>query len=82
MTQSPRMCEDCHVFIAFVIKAGVNSSTLCFPCYKHMLGDDEEATNWLDFRRISGEEQDVERWYEWYKSNIQKGSKDGKETRL
>ena len=64
MTQTLRMWEECCLFIAFVTHAGVNKSTLCWPCYKHMLGRDEEAAKWLEFRRISGSEEEVEKWYE------------------
>jgi len=69
MTQTLRMCEECCLFIALVSGAGVEKSTLCFPCHKHMLGKDEEAAKWLEFRRISGSEEEVEKWYEAHRHN-------------
>ena len=70
MTQSPRMCEKCGIFIAWVLAAGEEKLTLCYPCYFwRLLGNYGDAIKWLEFRRISGEEEDVIRWYKWNEAN-------------
>ncbi len=70
MTQSPRMCEKCRIFIAWTIQAGPDRLTLCYPCYFwRLLGKASDAISWLEFQRISGEEEDVIKWYKWNEAN-------------
>ena len=69
MTDYPKLCERCGIFVTFVSEAGRKRGEYCYPCYMTELGKHDQASGWLEFWRDSGREEDVEKWYETYRQN-------------
>lgn len=66
MTNYPKLCEECGIFLCFVREAGPEEKDLCYPCYKfRYLKEYGDAVNWLEFRRAGGSDGSVENWYRW-----------------
>jgi len=69
-------CEQCGIFKPFVTEAGPEEAALCYPCYFFGLGKYAYTIKWLNFRRVAGEEEEVEQWIKW---NNERESTDAKE---
>lgn len=63
------ICQLCKIFPVFVTRAGSDNLDVCYPCYQYYVfgsnAGQTQAIKWLEFRRISGEEEEVEQWYKW-----------------